>query len=167
MNMKVHEISQVACVLIAYRCQSIRRKPVLPRRKWGKWVLCLFMLGKLRFGDIQGQILPPCTYTVGFRTQGRPANSIPCAIVVKRKFTGDQKPLQALLKGKAIFSRVTLQELIFFSSVTLPELPRTRDFCTQPVCCRGAPTHCHRATADCPCPLACSPLQSQQNYLDK
>lgn len=85
----------------------------------------------------------------------------------KKKVYRRPKASPSFAKGKAIFSRVTLQELIFFSSVMLPELPRTRDFCTQPVCCRGAPTHCHRATADCPCPLACPPLQSQQNYLDK
>lgn len=138
MNIKVHVISQVTCALITYHCQRVRRKPVLTRRKWGKGILCAFTLGKLRFDNIQGQILPPCLYAMGFRTQEQQTNSIPYTVFVKRKFTGKQTNSQSFAKGKAIFSRVTLQESICFCSGTmLPEKPRNRDFCTQPVCSRS------------------------------
>lgn len=141
MNIKVHEISQVTCVLITYHCQSIRRKPVLTRRKQGKWILCVFILGKLRFDNIQGQILPLHVYATGFCTQERHANSIPYAVFVRRKFTGEQTNSQSFAKGKAIFPRVTLQESIFFcSGMMLPEKQRNRDFCTQPICSQGTET---------------------------
>lgn len=125
-------------------------------------------VGKLGFANIQGQILPPCIYAIGFCTQERQGNSIPYAVFVKRKFPGEQTNSQSFAKGKAIFSRVALQESIFLcSGRMLPEKPHSRDFCTQPISPQGTPKHNHRATSDCPCSLACSALQSQHNYLDK
>lgn len=137
MNIKVHEISQVTCVPITYRCQGIRRKPVL-MGKWGKRILCAFILGKLRSDNIQGQILPPPVYAIGFHT-GVTGQLEFLRCLCKSKFTGEQT-LKALLKAKP-FSPVTSQESIFFCSGTmLPEKPRSRDFCSQPICPQGAET---------------------------
>lgn len=79
-------------------------KCALTRRKWEKWILCIFISGKLRFDNTQRQILPSCIYATGFCTQKQQANSIPYAIFVKRKFPEEQTTLKNFAEVKIIFS---------------------------------------------------------------
>lgn len=162
MNIKVHEISQVTCVLITHRCQGIRRKPVLTG-KWGKRILRVLILGKLRSDNIQGQILPPHVYATGFHTgvTGQ-LESLRC--LRTRKFTGEQT-LKALLKAQP-FSP-------FSSGINLLLLRHDAawkaawSWPLQPATLSSRYRNTIRATSDRPCSLACFSLQCQHNYLDK